>query len=229
MTTLEKALEIKASIRHHMNGETSDNMRREGILYKVNYGVSIPELKQIAKPYQNDHDLAMELYKEEIRECKIIASLIDDPTLVTGEQIDDWSNEFDNSEIVEQVCGNLIWKSEYALSRSIEWCLSGDEFLQKGGLIIIARKASDPEIRDSILEPYIGIIENMANQITDITKNAAAFALREIAKHSSRLREMVLETAQAITELENESAAWIGNEIIFQFSEDDSDTSDEMS
>lgn len=229
MTTLENVLEIKTQIRHRMNGEVADNMRREGIIYKVNYGVSIPELQQIAKGFKGDHELAIELYNEEIRECKIIASMIDDPELVTGEQIDDWSNEFDNPEIVEQVCGNLIWKSEFALSRSIEWSLTNDAFLQKAGLTIIARKASDTTIKNSIFEPYIGIIENMSETISEITQNAANFALREIAKRNQHLKELVLKAAQTLTESENEIAAWVGNEIIFEFTDDNSENSDEMS
>jgi 3-methyladenine DNA glycosylase AlkD len=228
MASLENVLEIKTQIRHLMNGEVADNMRREGIVYKVNYGVSIPELQQLAKGFKGDHDLALELFNEDIRECKILASMIDEPAMVTGEQIDDWSNEFNNPEIVEQVCGNLIWKSEYALSRSIEWCLSDDELLQKAGLIIVARKASDKEIKDSIFEPYLGIIENNSETITDLTQSATTFALREIAKRSPGLKSQALKAAQALTESKNEAAAWIGNEIIFEFGEEENTDTDEM-
>ncbi len=93
-----------------------------------------------------DHELALELFREEIRECKLLATMIDDPELITGEQLDEWANDFTNPEIVEQVCGNLFWRTGYALSRSIEWCLDDDELFQKAGLLIIARKASDPNV-----------------------------------------------------------------------------------
>lgn len=229
MTTLEKVLEIKALIKHQANGEVAENMRREGIIYKVNYGVSMPELQQIAKPYKGDHELALELYREEIRECKILASLIDDPLQVTGQQIDEWANDFDNPEIVEQVCNNLIWKSEFSLSRSIEWCLDDDELFQKAGLLIIARKASDPEIKDSMVEPYIGIIGNISETISGITQTAAAYALREIAKRNSRLEQIALSLAQSMTESENEMAAWVGNEIIFEFTTNELGDADELS
>ena len=111
MTTLEKVLELKAKVKHLMNAEVADAMRREGIIYKVNYGVSIPELKALAKPYLGDHELALELFREEIRECKLLATMIDDPELITGEQLDEWANDFTNPEIVEKVCGNLFWKT----------------------------------------------------------------------------------------------------------------------
>lgn len=219
MTTLEKILEIKSLIMHRANGEVAENMRLAGIIYKVNYGVPIPELKVLAKPYAGDHDLALELFREDIRECKIMASLIADPEKLTGEQIDEWAADFTNPEIVEQVCGNLLWKSEYALSRSIEWCLSNDDLMRKAGLIIIARKASDTSIKESLLEPYIDIIENMADEMTDFTQSAAQFALRQIAKRSPALAAKVSEAATHLTESENELAAWVGNEILFEIAE----------
>lgn len=219
MVTLEKVLEVKSQIMHRANGEVAENMRRAGIIYKVNYGVPIPDLKELSKPYKGDHDLAIELYKEDIRECKILASFIAEPEKLTGEQIDEWAAEFTNPEIVEQVCGNLLWRSEYALSRSIEWCLSTDELMRKAGLLIIARKASDTTLKESILEPYIGIIENMAEDMTDLTQSAAQFALREIAKRSTSLAAKVMETASRLTESENELAAWVGNEILFELTE----------
>ncbi len=219
MTALEKLLEVKSQIMHRANGEVAENMRRAGVIYKVNYGVPIPELKELSKAYKGDHDLALELFKEDIRECKILASLIAEPEKLTGEQIDDWAAEFTNPEIVEQVCGNLLWKSEYALSRSIEWCLSTDELMRKAGLLIIARKASDTSLKESILEPYIGIIENMTDDMTDLTQSAAQFALRQIAKRSPSLAARVMEAASRMTESENELAAWVGNELLFELAE----------
>lgn len=219
MTALEKLLEVKSQIMHRANGEVAENMRRAGVIYKVNYGVPIPELKELSKTYKGDHDLALELFKEDIRECKILASLIAEPEKLTGEQIDDWAAEFTNPEIVEQVCGNLLWKSEYALSRSIVWCLSTDEMMRKAGLLIIARKASDTSLKESILEPYIGIIENMTDDMTDLTQSAAQFALRQIAKRSPSLAARVMEAASRMTESENELAAWVGNELLFELAE----------
>lgn len=219
MTTLVKIQEIKALIKHRMNGEVAENMRLAGIVYKVNYGVSIPELREIAQQYVGDHDLALELFKEDIRECKIIASLIDDPAKVTGEQIDSWSEDFDNPEIVEQACSNLIWKSKYALSRSIEWCISGNELLRKAGMLIIGRNASDESLNDKIFEPYVDIFGNMADEVTDVYQSAMLYALRGIAKRNDGLRQKVVELCNSMSESENELAAWIANELLYEFVE----------
>ena len=211
---------VVAEIKHRMNGNVVDSMREEGIVYKESYGVTIPQLREIALPYNGDHELALRLFQEDIRECKIIASMIDDPSKVTGEQIDDWSNDFDNIELVEQLCSNLFYKSDFALTRSIEWCIQDDTLYQKAGLLIIGKRASDPKLKDSIFEPYTGIIENLCETEEELVKNSALFALREIAKRSEYLRTRVISAAERMTVSDFEIASWVGNQLLFELTEE---------
>jgi 3-methyladenine DNA glycosylase AlkD len=216
MSTEKEIDKIINDIKRLRNGELVSFLSQSGIFYKIAYGVTIPELKEIAQSHYGNHPLAMQLFEQEIRECKILASMIDDPSMVTGEQIDTWAQSFTNHEIVEQVCSNLFWKSEYALSRSMEWCLSGDELLQKGGLIIAARAASNQGISDSIFEPYIEIIENFDDTQISQNKSTTAFTLRQIASRSNNLNTMVLNAAKQMSESVNEHRAWVGNQLIFE-------------
>jgi len=216
----EKILEIIMLIKQHMNGDVVESMRQSDIIYKVNYGVTIPELQQIASPYKGDHDLALRLFEEDIRECKIIASMIDDPTKVTGEQIDKWSHSFDNIEIVEQVCSNLFWKSDFALPRSFEWCLEDEALMQKAGLLIAGHRASDSSIMDSIFEPYIRMVENIAETEDELITNAAAYALREIAKRSDSLKDKVIEAAERMSVSDFGIAVWLGSQLLFELTEE---------
>lgn len=211
---------IIEEIKRHMNGPTSIGLAQRGIEYKVNYGVTIPELQQIAQQYMGNHQLAQDLYKQDIRECKIIASMIDNPADVTGEQIDDWAQSFTNVEIVEQVCSNLIWKTDCALSRSIEWCLGDDELIQKAGLIIAARCASNTNIKDKIFAPYIDVIGNYEyNQIAQ-NKSSIEFALRQIAHRSEDLRIKVVVLAKHMASSYDEHSAWIGGQLLFNFGDE---------
>lgn len=216
----EKVMEIIMQIKQRMNGEVVESMRQSGIIYKVNYGVTIPELQHISTPFKGDHDLAIRLFEEDIRECKIIATLIDDPEKVTGEQIDKWSDEFSNTEIVEQVCSNLFWRSDLSIARSFEWCLEEDTLMQKAGLLIVGHRASDKSIKDAIFEPYIGIVENVSETEDEIITNAAIYALREIAKRSDLLKEKTLQAAGRMSVSDFGIAAWIGNQILFEFTEE---------
>jgi 3-methyladenine DNA glycosylase AlkD len=216
----EKVQDILVQIKKHQNGAVVDSMQESGIIYKVNFGVTIPELKQIAQPYKGNHDLATRLFEEDIRECKIIASMIDDPAKVTGDQIDSWSEQFTNIEIVEQVCSNLFWKSDFALPRSFEWCHDDDNLLQKAGLLIAGHRASDKSAKDSIFEPYIGIIENIVETDDELISNSAIFTLREIGKRNESLKEKVIKAAERMSESAFGIAAWIGSQLIFEFTEE---------
>lgn len=211
---------IIQEVKRQMNGPVSQSLSELGIEYKVNYGVSIPELQSIAKDYTGNHELALSLYEQDIRECKLLASMIDDPKLVTGEQIDNWAQSFTNHEIVEQVCSNLLWKTDCALSRSIEWCLTDNEFLQKAGLIIAARSASDINVKDIVFEPYLEIIEGFESETFSAQKVSIEFALRQIAKRNTLFKQKVLAIAKALTNSSDEHKAWVGSQILFEFEED---------
>ena len=69
----ETIKEIKAKFRLYMNGVISQSMRDKGMGYKLNFGIEYPRIKEIAAGYQPDHELAQALWKEDIRECKIMA------------------------------------------------------------------------------------------------------------------------------------------------------------
>lgn len=213
-------MDIIARVRQRMNGAVVESMRESGIIYKVNYGVTIPELQQIAQPFKGDHDLAIRLFEEDIRECKIMASMIDDPEKVTGDQIDSWSEEFNNHEIIEQVCNNLFWKSDFALARSYEWCLDEDALLKKAGLLVVGHKASDASIKDLAFEPYINIVEELAETEDELVSNSAIYALRQIAKRSETLNNKVTEAAERMSESDFGIANWIGNQLLFELTEE---------
>ena len=77
--TQDKLKQIKQRFRLMMNGMASQSMREKGLGYSINWGISLPALKTLAEEYGKDYDLAIELWKENIRECKILATLIMPP------------------------------------------------------------------------------------------------------------------------------------------------------
>ena len=72
----EKIREIKQSFRLMMNGTASRSMREKGADYKLNWGVSLPDLQKMADEIGKDYDLAIALWKEDVRECKILATMV---------------------------------------------------------------------------------------------------------------------------------------------------------
>ncbi|MFT3753167.1 MAG: DNA alkylation repair protein [Paludibacter sp.] len=141
--------EIRRTIRLSMNGIVSDQMKNNGIIYKQNYGVSIPRIKEIAKKYVPNHDLAQRLWLLQIRETMIMATLLEPIDKFTPELAQKWADSFNHIEIVEQTCMNLFSKLPFATNLAADWIKSDNKWLQITGYILAARivaKFSDSEI-----------------------------------------------------------------------------------
>jgi hypothetical protein len=100
--------QIINKVKLMQNGDVKDGMERMGIQYDLNYGVPLPYLRDLSKEYQHDHALAIMLWNKKIRETMILASLLENPKTCTQGQIEDWSTDFTNQEIAEQVSRNLL-------------------------------------------------------------------------------------------------------------------------
>lgn len=105
--------EIRTQLRMAMNGVISTSMREKGINYKLNFGVPLPEIKQIAATHQPSSELATALWKEDIREFKILASLLQPADDFPFEQAEQWVKEIPYLEIAEQCSRNLFCKLPY--------------------------------------------------------------------------------------------------------------------
>ncbi len=95
-----------------MNGVISTSMRQKGMNYKLIFGVPIPEIKHIAAAHEPDAELARALWKEDVREMKILATLLFPAGSMTQEEALAWMREIPYPEIAEQCCNNLFPKVE---------------------------------------------------------------------------------------------------------------------
>lgn len=108
METSEKIKQIKRSFRLYMNGVTSTSMRQKGLNYKINWGVSQMDLRHMAEEYGKDASLATALWTENIRECKILATLIMPAEKLSAAEAMEWANRIETTEIAETVVFNLF-------------------------------------------------------------------------------------------------------------------------
>lgn len=144
----EKLKKIKQSFRLMMNGPASQSMREKGLNYKINWGVPIPSLKQMAKEYGKDYDLAIELFKEDIRECKILATMIMPPEKFLPEIADIWMEQTISYEIAEQLAFNLMQYVDYAPVIAFEWIASDKPLYKLTGYHLLSRlfmKGQEPD------------------------------------------------------------------------------------
>lgn len=148
--TADKLKNIKQSFRLMMNGPASQSMREKGLEYKLNWGVPVPMLRQMAKDYGTDYDLAIALWKEDIRECKILATLIMPVERMTPELVDVWMEQTHSQEIVEQAALNLYQRLDFAPVLAYTWMASDNPIYEVAAYQILARlfmKGQEPNER----------------------------------------------------------------------------------
>ena len=139
MTIQERVQEIKRSFRLMMDGATSASMREKGLSYKLNWGASIVMLRQQAQEIGQDYHLAIELWKEDIRECKILATLLMPPAEMLPEVAELWMEQTPNVEIAEQAAFNLYQHMDSAADLAYKWIASERELDQLCGFHILSR------------------------------------------------------------------------------------------
>lgn len=137
--TQEKLKEIKKSFFLRMDGTASRSMREKGLDYKINWGVSIPDLRKMADEYGKDYALAIELWKENIRECKILATMMMPPEQMLPEIVELWMEQTPSQEIAEMAAFNLYQHLEYAPVLAFQWIAGDNEMEQICGYNLLAR------------------------------------------------------------------------------------------
>ena len=131
--------EIKQSFRLMMNGVAAQSMREKGLDYHVNWGASLPMLKTKAKEIGKNYSLAIALWKENVRECKILATLIMPADEVLPEVVDIWMEQTTSQEIAEMAAFNLYQYLPFAAEKAYQWIASDKELYQLCGFHVLAR------------------------------------------------------------------------------------------
>ena len=139
MDVHETIKDIKGQFRLFMNGVASQSMREKGLDYKLNFGIELPRLKEIAARYEKNHEVAQALWKEEIRECKILAGMLQPIETFYPEIADIWVESIRNIEIAELTCMNLFQHLPYAPAKSFHWIADEQEYVQTCGFLTAAR------------------------------------------------------------------------------------------
>lgn len=139
MNINEQVKEIKQSFRQMMDGSIALSMRDKGVNYHLNWGATLPRLKEKATEIGPNYDLAIALWKENVRECKILATMIMPADKVLPEVIDIWVEQIDAIEIAEQASFNLFQHLPFAAEKAFQWLAAPDDLTQLCGYHVLSR------------------------------------------------------------------------------------------
>jgi 3-methyladenine DNA glycosylase AlkD len=198
-----------------------EGMARFGIRVDDAFGVSIYELRKIAKELGTDHELALGLWETGNHEARILAGMIDDPDLVTETQMERWVGDFNSWDMCDQVCSNLFDRTKYAYKKAIEWTKRDEEFVKRAGFVLMAAlSVHDKNAVDSKFEKFFPIIERHATDERNFVKKAVNWALRQIGKRNVHLNKKAIDIAERIGKTESKTARWIAKDALKELRSD---------
>lgn len=213
--------EILKQLKSLSNPEAIEGMARFGINPDNTYGVSIPDLRKIARETGKDHTLALELWSSGIHEARILAGMIDEHEKVTGEQMEAWVADFDSWDVCDQVCSNLFDKTCLAYQKALEWSHREEEFVKRAGFVLMAALAvHDKKSGDEKFMGFLPVIKREAFDDRNFVKKAVNWALRQIGKRNMNLNRAAIETAKEIQGIDSKAAKWIASDALRELTDE---------
>jgi 3-methyladenine DNA glycosylase AlkD len=212
MSSVENVLErLKSKARP----DQLEGMARFGMTVERRLGISIPDLRAMAKESGKDHELALKLWKTGIAEARILAAMIGDPKKLTEAQMEDWVKDIDSWDVCDQVCANLFEKVPLAWQKINDWSERDEEFVKRTAFSLMACLAwHDKKAKDERFIALLPVIIRNANDERNFVKKAVNWALRNIGKRNSNLNRAAINAAKEIQRFDSKTARWVASDAI---------------
>lgn len=207
--------EILRQLRAKANPANVAGMARFGMTAKKRLGVSVPDLRRIAKDAGKDHTLAAGLWKTGIPEARIVASMVASPEEMSAGEMDAWVRDFDSWDVCDQICMNLFEKTPFARRKISEWSRREEEYVKRAAFALIACLAThDKEAPDGDFIRFLQVVKRGATDERNYVKKAVNWALRNIGKRNAPLNEAAIRTARNLGRSNSKAARWIASDAI---------------
>jgi len=190
-------------------------MARYGMAVSRRLGVSVPDMRKLAKETGKNHQLALELWKTGIAEARIVAAMIDEPARLTEKQMEDWVKDIDSWDVCDQVCMNLFEKNQLAWKKISDWSEREEEFVKRTAFSLMACVAwHDKKTGDEKFIELLPVIIRGATDERNFVKKAVNWALRTIGKKNPNLNKAAIEIAREIQQLDSKAARWVASDAL---------------
>jgi 3-methyladenine DNA glycosylase AlkD/uncharacterized protein YdhG (YjbR/CyaY superfamily) len=197
----------------------ADMVKRYGIVTKAEvYGTSVATLRAMAKKIGYDHDLAEQLWATSVHDARMLATMVDDPALVTPAQMERWVKDMDNWGIVDTACFHYWDRTPHAFKQIERWAKAKDEFVKRAAFALLASCAVHKQGTDEQFLRGLDLIEREASDSRNFVKKGANWALRAIGgKKNPKLRAAARALAKKLAESDDPTARWHGKDALRAF------------
>jgi 3-methyladenine DNA glycosylase AlkD len=190
-------------------------MARYGIPSDNASGVSVADIRVLAKRVGRDHDLALALWDTGNYEARMLTPFIDEPARVTPAQMERWCRDFDSWAICDALCFHLFDKTPHAWPKVAKWSNRREEFVKRAAFALLASVAlHDKAAPDAPFLESFSLIERAATDDRNFVKKAVSWALRGIGKRNPALNAAALRLARRLAESTDSVTRWIGKDAL---------------
>ena len=215
---MQTAKHILAHLHSLENKANQAGMKRFAIGNDNTLGISLPVLREISKNLKkqsNRHALAKTLWKSNIHEAMILASMLADPKQFSAEEMDSWTLQFYSWDLCDQVCTNLFHKTPYYLEKAFAYSYHSEEFVKRCGFVLMVQyTVHHKKESDEMCLQFLKRIEEEAGDERNFVKKALNWCLRQIGKRNAFLHPHALAAAHRSLLQGSRSARWIANDAI---------------
>ncbi len=207
--------EIRKKLRLSMDGVNFSSMKKKGINYKLNFGVPLVTIRKLASNYAPNETLANELWKEDIREFKILATLIQPTSSFVYTTL--WINDIDNLELAEQACYNLFSKTPDAKENAKNFIQSDKLYTRISGFLIYTQLFKNNHQLSDDQEIYFSSAFESLKSESLLLKNAALLSLKNLGKQSEKSAQEILSKIKSLNMHSDIEKQFIYEDLEFEF------------
>lgn len=206
----QTAAGVLDAIRRAANPQNAAKLAHFGINASGRYGLSVPQMRSIAKTAGRDHALALDLWATGHAEARIIACMVEDPALVTSRQADVWARGIDSWDVCDGFAYDLMSRTPMRWAKPAVWERSKHEFVRRAAFALVAGLAAhDKEASDASFVAMLPLIKSASTDGRNFLKKAVNWALRGIGKRNLALNRAAIAAAKELRALDSRSARWI--------------------
>jgi 3-methyladenine DNA glycosylase AlkD len=211
----ERVAAAVEDLKAHATEHTLKGLARFAIDAPSAIGVSMTDMKAIAKRAGRSHELAAALWLEGWYEARMLACLVDDTGQVTAEQMETWAADFDNWAICDTACFCLFDRTPYAWHKVEEWAGRDEEFVKRAAFALLASlTVHDKKAPDKPYLRGLAYIEKAASDDRNFVKKSVNWALRSVGKRSPALHTAAIEVAKRLAASPQPAPRWVGKEAL---------------
>jgi 3-methyladenine DNA glycosylase AlkD len=205
--------QVLSQLERHGSRRNRKGMARYGIHTARAFGVPMGVLQRVAKRLGKSHDLAGALWETGWYEARIVATFVDDPSLVTPAQMDRWCRDFDNWAICDTACFHLFDRTAHAFRKVSQWSRRRGEFQKRAAFALLASLAlHDKRAADEPFTRCLPLIERAARDERNFVKKGVSWALRAIGRRNPQLHSAAVAVARRLSTSRLAAERWVGND-----------------